>query len=46
MSTPFARAWPQIESLIDLQLLASARPAELVSLRPMDLDRMVKVWTY
>jgi integrase len=34
----------QVRALIDLQLLTGARPGELVTLRPKDLDRAGPVW--
>jgi hypothetical protein len=35
----------QVCALIDLQLLSSARPGELVALRSMDIDTTGEVWT-
>ena len=35
----------QVNSLVQLQLLTAARPGELLSLRPIDLDTTGQVWT-
>lgn len=35
----------QVWSMISLQLLTAARPGEIVSLRPMDIDRTGDIWT-
>lgn len=35
-----------VRALIDLQLLTGARPGELVTMRPCDLNTTGKVWTY
>ena len=36
----------QVWALIELQLLTAARPGELLTMRPCDLDTTGKVWTY
>jgi len=36
----------QVAVMIDLQLLAGARPGEIVQLRPCDIDRTTPMWTY
>lgn len=35
-----------VAALIDLQLLTAARPGELLTMRPRDLNTSGKVWTY
>ena len=37
---------PVVAAMIELQLLTGMRPAELVTLRPCDIDRSGKVWHY
>ncbi len=36
----------QVEAMIDLQLLTAARPGEIVTMRPIDLDTTGRIWTY
>jgi integrase len=37
---------PQLQALIDLQVLTGARPGELLIMRPKDIDRSQKIWLY
>jgi len=36
----------QVWAMIQLQLLTAARPGEMVSLRPCDIDRRGKIWVF
>jgi len=36
----------QVAAMIDLQLLTGARPGEVVTIRPCDIDRSERVWVY
>lgn len=36
----------QVRAMIQLQLLTAARPGEIVSLRPCDIDRSGQIWIY